>query len=82
MPNLVSVCTVSQALLTQDKDITPLIFNMSWKELPQSKYKDKAFFLTAVFFTRFSACSSQYSRKKMVHGQFPPNLMTSLPKLH
>ena len=25
MPNLVSVCTVSQALLTQDKDITPLM---------------------------------------------------------
>ena len=34
----------SQASYIQEEDITPLIFNMSWKELPQSNYKDRGFF--------------------------------------
>ena len=34
----------SQASYIQEEDITPLIFNMSWKELPLSEYKDRGFF--------------------------------------
>ena len=33
----------SQASYIQEEDITPLIFNMFWKELPLSDYKDRGF---------------------------------------
>ncbi len=34
---------VSQALYTQDEDITLPYFQMSWKESPQSRYKTNEF---------------------------------------